>query len=310
MAAPNKKWKSKRALWLSRFGFLVLSFFLWSLLQLGQNKFRTTVEVPILLIDTPHDRMILDPPKTVSVVSKSGGLYALREMWKSQDQIELSFKAFERGGTTDLYLSPEAFSEATTDDVPGHVEWTLSDTLWIHTSTLQRKALPVVARLDLQFEHPYYKHGAPEVNPDTIFLFGPPEVLDTMSVFKTPVFAMTGVEEDVNITWEIVAPEGVLSPVEELEIVQKVAPYTEKWVDVELNKVGSRLSWKPIPNKVSVKCRVPLDEYSRLQGSMIRAEVERILSGDAEVPVKFVHHPDFAEIVDWAPRYVEIIEVE
>ncbi|NVK28412.1 MAG: hypothetical protein HWE14_10235 [Flavobacteriia bacterium] len=310
MATPNKKWKSKRSLWLSRLGFLMLSFFLWALLQLGQNKFRTTVEVPINLVDTPHDRMILDAPKSVSVVSKSGGLYALREMWRTQDPVRVSFKAFERSGASNLYLTPESFSEATLNDVPNHVEWLLADTLWIRTSTLQRKAIPVVARLDLQFKDPYYSYGSPLVNPDTLFLFGPPEVLDTMTVFRTPEFSQKEVEEDVVISWKVVTPEGIISPVEEIEIVQKVSTYTEKWVDVELNQVGSAFNWKPIPNKVSVKCRVPLDEYSRLQGSMIRAEVERILSGDAEVPVKFVHHPDFAEIVDWAPRYVEIIEVD
>lgn len=310
MATKDKTpWKSRRSLWLTRLGFLVLSAFLWLLLQLGDSMYTQEFTVPVQLEKTPRDRMLLQRPSAILIRSEAPGINALRQMWSEPDPITLDFDAFEEREDDVFILTDNAFQNEVGPQISSRVRWKLADdSLVIKTSSLQRKKIAIKAHLELSFEPPYFAQGQPIVTPDSIYVFGAPEIMDSLRVIHVPTFAADDVKDDVSYQWNPELPGELSSLTEVVEIVQRVNAFTEKWVEVPIRLPNQRRTWRPVPEHVRVRCRVPLESHDRLQGSMFKVVINKSEYGSALVPLKWEHIPDFVEVLDWQPHYFEIIE--
>lgn len=305
----KKAWKNRRSIWLTRLAFLLLSIFLWTLLKLSSSDLHAVVEVPVKLVDQPLNVMLVDPPTSMKVRYSGFGLSGLMERWKDQQEIELPFESFASAGDGRYFLSTDRFQNSVANRAPEGIAWNgLVDTLWIATGSLERVKLPVVSRLHLQFEAPYYKLGQPVISPDSIYIFGPKGILDTMQFYLLPVHSASNVNHQVNVEFPVELSQPLHSSTEQVRVIQEVAPTTEKWVEVELQNETFTNKWKAFPSVVRVRCRVAVEDYSRLHGALFKATYKRLIEGDAEVPVKWDHVPEFVEVLDWTPKYVELIE--
>lgn len=309
MAKPNKAWKSKRSLWLTRLGFLSLALLLWLLMELSQAEFNSVVEVPVRLDNQPQDQMIVNAPERIKVISRAEGVFAFRERFKEQDQLVLPFDEFESEGLHKFYLTKERFDAIARNYTSNSVDWELAvDTFWLEASNLQRKLVPVRVGIQASFKEPYYKYGKPVVEPDLVFIFGTAEELDTITSLRVPAWKGVDINEDIDFTWQVELSERLSSPTEEIHIHQTVVPYTEKELNVEIGMTNAGGVWTTVPRFVQLTCKVPLSEYGRLGPNQFEAQVMRLDHGDAQVPVRWTRVPDYVEIVDWTPRYVEIIQ--
>lgn len=309
MAKGNKKeWKSKRSLWLTRLAFLALSCFLWLLLELGSNRYTTTLEVPIHLVDLPRDEMVLKAPDVLRIKSKAAAIYSITGALKDRELISIPFSYLEREADNVYFLTTEGFTDAAAGDIPAYAEWQImGDTVWITTSSLERKKVPLIPNHNLTYKEPYYAFGKPVLNPDSLFVFGPAELLDTLKSVRLPEYKETNVEEDVEYTWDVVLPERLLSSTRTVEVHQPIAQFTEKWIDVQLD-VPATANWIAQPSMVSVRCRVPLSSYGGIRPKMFNATVTKRADGDAEAAIEWLKIPDDVELIDWTPRYVEIVQ--
>lgn len=309
MRNERKPWKSVRSLWLTRVGFLMIAFLLWALMELGQERFESRISVPVKLVQTPDDRLIVNPPEWVRVLSKAEGLYAFQERFREQSELELPFDAFESDGRNRYYLTSERFNRLASSIIPSSVSWSLvGDTLWLETSSLTSKLVPVVANLDLQFENPYYAFSDPVLKPDSIFVFGKDEILDTLSAFRLQRYRQTNVNALITYYSSLEMPDGITSPTDVVQVEQDVRPFTEKNLEVRLFSNHPEGHWEPSPRQINVTCRVPLEYYSQLSDVDIRAEVRPVEGGSAVAPVLLTKVPSYVEIIDWSPHYVDLIQ--
>ncbi len=305
----NKPWKSRRSLWLTRLGFLLLSAFFWFLVQLSDETHIQSLSVPVQLVNTPDDRIIVDAPTHIKVHSEASGIQALRQYWSGPQSVVLSFDAFRRRGNDEYILLNDAFEEEVNSQISNSVHWELKeDSLLLHTSSLQRKKLAVIPNLDLTYEAPYFSEGNSIVRPDSIFVFGPPDVLDTLVSIETPTFKQRNVQDDLQYRWEIILPDGLRSPTSTVLIEQRISAHTEKWIEVELRAPNTSRSWRPVPSVVQVKCRVPIRIYDDIRGNMFQAEIDKSENGNPLVGLQWTHIPEYVQILDWTPHYFEIIE--
>lgn len=309
MRNERKPWKSVRSLWLTRIGFLFVAFLLWALMELGQERFESRINVPVTLTQTPDDRLIVNPPEVVRVLSKAEGLYAFQERFREQTHIELPFDAFESDGVSRYYLTSERFGRLANSVIPSSVSWRLvGDTLWLETSTLQSKLVPVVANLKLEFETPFYAYGESSLSPDSIFIFGREEILDTLSGLYLQRFSEKNVNSPISYYAELEMPEGLTSPTDVIHVEQDVKQFTEKQLRVRLFSNHLEDHWRPSPNTIQVRCRVPLDAYQQLSDVDIRAEIQAVEGGNAVAPVVLTKVPQYVEVIDWSPQYVDLIQ--
>lgn len=305
----KKEWKNKRSIWLTRLAFLLLSAFIWGLLKLGNSNFQTTITVPLKLMDVPQDIMFVQPLNEVNVRISAPALYAFKEEWTDQDSVRISFNRFTAFDEERYFLKSSSFIQAAQNYVSGNVEWLrLADSTWVNTSSLAKVKVELRANFDLDFIPPYYSFKEPTLTPDSIYVFGPSEVLDTLRYLTLPKVSQTSVESDVNRILPVKLPQGLQSSTKSVAIQQRVEPSTVKWVEVALDNSDYTTKWKAAPEIVNVQCRVPVSDFSRLHGGLFSASYMRLDKGDAVVPIRWNHVPDFVEVLDWSPKYVELIE--
>ncbi|GGH73264.1 YbbR-like domain-containing protein [Phaeocystidibacter marisrubri] len=305
----KKDWKNKRSIWLTRLVFLLLSAFIWGLLKLGNSNIQTTITVPLKLMDVPQDIMFVEPLNEVDVRISAPALYAFREEWTEQDSVRISFNRFTAYDDQHYYLKSASFIQATQNYQPGSVDWIrLADTTWVNTSSLAKVKIELRADFDLDFIPPYYRYKKPILTPDSIYVFGPSEVLDTLRYWKLPTITQSAVDGDVNRILPVNLPVGLQSSTKSVAVQQRVEESTVKWVEVSLNNSDYTTKWKAVPEVVNVKCRVPVSDFGRLHGGLFSASYMRLEKGDAVVPIRWNHVPDFVEVLDWSPKYVELIE--
>lgn len=307
----KKHWKSKRSLWLTRLAFLALSAFIWGLLKLGTSEFQTTIDVPVRLVDLPSDKIFVNPLKSVKVIVSAPAMYALKEGWIDQDTLPVSFLRFKTMEEGKFYMPSHSFIQNAVGFQSSHVKWVgMKDSLWVQTSSLSKKKLAVHIDLDIDYLEPYYKFKSPVILPDSVFVFGPEDVLDTMKFLQLPTVVESEVSGNIEKLIPLKLPVDLQSPTKVIQVVQRVEPSTLKTVAVTLDNSEFTNQWKAFPESVQVTCRVPLKDFDRLNGDLFMAVYERLESGDAEVPVLWERQPEFAEIVSWSPTYVELIELK
>lgn len=308
MRNERKPWKSVRSQWLTRIGFLLIAFTLWALMELGQEKFESRISVPVQLVGTPNDRLIVNPPDVLRVLSKAEGLYAFQEKFREQRELELPFDAFEEGANGSYYLSNDRFAEVASAFLPSSVRWNLVDTLWLETSSLNGKLVPVVSNLKLTFQEPFYQFGKPQLNPDSIFVFGREEILDTLEAIGLPRYIQTEVNHPISYYAELNLEKGITSTKDVVHVVQDVLPYTEKQLVLRLIVPDEELEYTASPNRVNIRVRVPMDGYEEVDELGFKAVVEPVEGGSAIAPVRVVRVPENVEIIDWSPHYVDLIK--
>lgn len=306
--APKKRLSAKRA-WLGRILFIALAGFIWMLLQVAERKFNYQIAVPVELTDVPADLLIITRPDSVLLEVNAAGLYGWRQSWREQDVKRLSFEDFQPTTGGRFFISSRRMLAEWSLPSEGAVAWSaLEDTLWVKTSVLERVKLPVESKIKVTYSPPYFGYGKRSIRPDSLFVFGPAEVLDTLRSIPTEVVVKTDVRQSFSTVVALRLPPSTHSSTREVTVSQEVRVFTEKWVEVPLQISGNRGAWKPEPGFVRVKCRVALEDYQRLNGDVFVATYKRNIEGDAESPIEWTHVPGYVELLDWQPKYVEIIE--
>jgi len=309
----EKKDKSKILTFLV---FLVISAALWFVIKLTKEYTSQTV-FTVNYVEVPVNKWVSTTEQRMKLSFVADGFVTLRHnLVREQNRIvsiSLSDVPYRLEGGNTYSYSSQYVAERVADwlGVPAGNVTVNDDKQYFNMEDLQSKELPVKVPLDVKTQRQYYVYGQPHPTPSSLTVYGPKNLLDTMTAVYTSTFQAINASEDLVQTLDVDFYGGTIrSDVAKVEVLVEVEQFTE--IDIEVPvKVVDSINLRFFPETMKVKCLVPIRDYSSISGTSFRvlADTAQLHQLQPLLDIKLVQVPDNVQVLKTEPDQVEYLIV-
>nr|WP_262896248.1 YbbR-like domain-containing protein [Robertkochia sediminum] len=155
----------------------------------------------------------------------------------------------------------------------------LKDTLWLSLGSNAAKKVKVVPDLTVTFQEDHEYATPLEVEPDSIWVRGPEDMVSAMDSVITEKIVLRSVKEDFVREVSLFIPDSLKKlKFDEQKVVinAEVSRYSEKMLEVPLSvtNVPEGVSIKTFPSAIRVLCKADIADLKRLVPSGFRVECD------------------------------------
>ncbi len=298
---------------------LGLSVFLWFLNSL-EKKYTDRILVPVQYVNIPKNKQFSRPlPKELEMTVDATGFTIL------QYKVGLIFSPLllDVGELTHNYLNNKYISryEVSTINHKESIARQISndmqiisiypDSLYFDVSPMSDRKIKVRPRVRLSFFKEFASRQSPFTSPDSIWVHGPQNVLDTLKSIQTKEYEFKEISHNLLRELKLDLPSGLTSKVKKVLLNVPVEQYTEAAFEIPVNILNApdSLTIKLFPAKVKVSCRIGLGEYANINKNNFKAFVyyNSKLLALTKLPVQLGRYPESVLSVDYYPKEVEYV---
>ena len=308
--------KDKRSV-LTFLVFLAISTALWFLIKLSEN-YTTQTTFKLQFVEVPTDKWISSDDQSVKMSLMIDGFHTLRcKMIREPNRFvtipldEVPYR-FESGNT--YSFSSQYVAEKVAERLGINAsDITMNDAkIYFSMDALKMKVVPVVLRSDIKTQRQYDLYGIPVLDPSSVTIYGPQEVVDSIKAVKTELLAKTNVSQSFSETLPLDLLDGqIRSNIKEVKANVQVERFTEMDVEVPIH-ITSNQRVRFFPETMSVKCLVAIRDYASITPESFTVTVDK-QQMEAMQPLLDVHlasWPPTVQILSTRPDKVEYLIVQ
>jgi hypothetical protein len=195
------------------------------------------------------------------------------------------------------------------------------DNIALRLDSLFSKRVKIELDTAINFENGYYFRDSATLSPDSVVVFGAPQLLDKISVVKTELLRMDCPEKDFSKTLKIINPQPGLMALSAnmTEFTMPVEQYTEKTlllpVTVLNTVVNAKDSVRLLPSTVELQCVVGISRFQEISARDFRVVAvignENAVNGaTSTAPLTLVRQPSWVRSARISPQAVEYLIVQ
>lgn len=294
--------------------FLMISAALWFLIKLTKDYSSQTV-FTVTYSEVPVNKWVSTPEQQVKCSFVADGFATLRHKLVREQRRVVTIPLDEvpyrlEGGITYSYSSLYV-----AERIAGWLGISVSnitmndDKQYFNMEDLQSKEVPVLVPLDVYTQRQYSVYDVPKVTPASVTVFGPKNLLDTLTAVYTETLHASNVSEDIVRTLGIDYYGGAVRAEEKTaEVLVEVEQYTE--IDIEVPvKVADSLNLRFFPETMTVKCMVPIRDYAGITGAsfLVLADTAQLHRLQPLLDIRLVQVPDHVHVLKTEPEQVEYL---
>lgn len=249
--------------------FFAVSSCFW-LLQTLNETFETEISVPLELKNIPENvHITTNLPSQIHITIRDRGTTLLRFFrYTVQNAIEVDFEKYDAGFTNARVQVPVADVQRMIQSqlgVSSHIISVRPDTLEYYYNRGVARKLPVKVCGSISASPQNYIQSL-NLSEDSILVYAPNSVLDTMQYAYTQVVSLSDLKENTVQNISFRRMKGVEYVPNKVEMTASVGYYAEKTVEVPiigLNFPGDK-ELRTFPSRAKVTFRVESGQYQRI----------------------------------------------
>lgn len=297
--------------------FLVISSAAWLVVKLSED-YNTQAVFHVKFEDVPADQWISSPDQSVKMSLMVDGFHVLRyKMIRETNRIVVvSLNGMPyRAESRNMYSFS---SQYVADKVAEMLDINTSDItikeekVYFSMDALKSKVVPVVLQSDIKTQRQYGLYGIPVLEPASVTIFGPQEIIDSVKSVKTEVIVKTNVNQGFCETIPLDLLGGkIQSNVKEVKATIDVEKYTEMDIKVPI-RVADSLNVRFFPEAISVRCMVAIKDYPSVTAESFAATVDmhQLRSMQPLLDVRLTETPQTIQLLNTRPDKVEYLIVQ
>jgi len=249
--------------------FLVVSAIFW-LLQTLNETFEVEVTIPVRLENIPENVLITtEPPSEITAIVQDRGTTLVR-YWRRKEfkPLLLDFNEFDNGLVTSRVQVPQSVIKRSVESLLEGTSHLLSlrpDTIEYYYNRGLRYRLPVKVCGTFTASPQNYILDL-ETDPDSVDVYAPTAILDTMRAAYTKALTFTDLTTTTTKKTRLVPIRGVKYEPDEVNVTAQVDFYTEKTLEVPiigLNFPADKVL-RTFPAKAQVTFRVGAAQFKNI----------------------------------------------
>lgn len=308
--------KSNRSI-LTFLVFLAISTGAWFLVKLSENYTTQTV-FRLQFAEVPADQWIPSKEHLVKMSLNIDGFHTLRYKMirepKRMVTIALNEVPYRQEDENTYSFSSQYVAEKVADmlDIsPSDI--TMNDSkIYFDMDWLKSKVVPVVLRSDIKTQRQYDLYGIPVLDPSSVTIYGPQEVIDTVRSVRTELVSRANVSESFSETVNLDLSGGKIhSNTKTVRATVNVEKYTEMDVEVPI-RVADSLRMRFFPETMTVKCLVAMKDYASVvpDDFSVTVDVRQLQVLEPLLDLRLAAWPKTVKILSTRPDKVEYLIVQ
>ena len=312
--SPKVERKNKRSIFTFLI-FLVISTAAWFLVKLSED-YVTQTTFRLQMEEVPADKWVSSDEQSVKMSLNIDGFHTLRykmirDRFVSIPLDEVPFR-LENGNT--YSFSSQYVAEKVAERLGINAsDITMNDAkIYFTMDELKSKVVPIVLQSDITTARQYGLYGIPMLDPSSVTIFGPPEVIDTIKMVRTEPLAMSNVGQNISATLSLDLLDGqIRSNIKEVNAEVQVEKFTEMDVEVPI-KVADSLRVRFFPETMSVKCLVAMKDYASItpESFTVSVDKQQLKAMQPLLDVSLASWPPTVQILSTRPDKVEYLIVQ
>ena len=297
--------------------FLVISAAAWFLVKLSEN-YTTQTSFRLQLSEAPADRWISSDEQTVKMSLNVDGFHVLwykmiREP-KRVVTVALSDVPYRQEKGDTYSFSSQYVAEKIADRLKiSASDITMNDgMIYFNMSPLKSKVVPVALRSDIKTQRQFGLYGIPTLDPASVTIYGPDEIIDTVRSIRTELFSRANVGESFNASVALDLMGGKIHcNTTEVNATFEIDKFTEMDVEVPI-KVSDSLKVRFFPETMSVKCLVAMRDYASIapESFTVSVDSQQLKAMQPLLDVRLATWPPTVQILSTRPDKVEYLIVQ
>ena len=295
----------------------LMSLLFWFLIKFSK-EYTYYVDYPIEFINQPIDEYWKDEPLSNLKVKISGfGFNFLKETFSNR-LLKVDVSKLQRtNSNTYFWLSQSERSNIAIELNGFSILEIDPDTLFLNFSKRTKKSVQVKVPLNLNFRENYEQYGSFKISPNTIDVFGPTHILDTLSFVYTNVLSQNDVVQSINSTLKIQLHNKLLSTKDsDINVIQEVARFTQisRLIPIKLENVPKGKELRIKPSEVELTYWVAMQDVDKINSSdfVIYCDYNEVDMTENPILNVFIDEsktPSVVQKVKYHPSTVEFIKL-
>jgi hypothetical protein len=295
--------------------FLVISTAAWFLVKLSED-YVTQTNFRLQLEEVPADKWVSSEEQSVKMSLNIDGFHTLRykmirDRFVSIPLDEVPFR-LENGNT--YSFSSQYVAEKVGEKLGINAsDITMNDAkIYFNMDALKSKVVPVDLQSDITTARQYDIYGIPMLDPSSVTIFGPQDVIDTIRTVRTEPLTMSNVSQDFSTTVALDLLGGqIRSNIKEVKAEIQVEKFTEMDVEVPI-RIADSLKIRFFPEAMSVKCLVAMRDYASItpESFSVAVDNQQLQAMKPLLDVRLATWPPTVQILSTRPDKVEYLIVQ
>ena len=295
--------------------FLAISTAAWFLVKLSED-YVTQTSFRLQMEEMPADKWISSAEQSAKMSLNIDGFHTLRYKM-IRDRVvtiplnEVSYR-LENGNT--YSFSSQYVAEKVAEKLGINAsDITMNDAkIYFTMDALKSKVVPIVLQSNVTTARQYDIYGIPMIDPSSVTIYGPQEVIDTIKTVRTEPLTMNNVSQNFDAILPLDLLGGCIhSNVEEVKVEVQVEKFTEMDVQVPIRGADS-LKVRFFPETMTVKCLVAMRDYASITPKDFSVAVDRkqLEAMQPLLDVRLAAWPPTVQVLSTRPDKVEYLIVQ
>ena len=279
------------------------------------NKHSAFTSFRLQMEEMPADKWISSAEQSAKMSLNIDGFHTLRYKM-IRDRVvtiplnEVSYR-LENGNT--YSFSSQYVAEKVAEKLGINAsDITMNDAkIYFTMDALKSKVVPIVLQSNVTTARQYDIYGIPMIDPSSVTIYGPQEVIDTIKTVRTEPLTMNNVSQNFDAILPLDLLGGCIhSNVEEVKVEVQVEKFTE--MDVEVPIKTDSLKMRFFPETMSVKCLVAMRDYASIKPESFTVAVDKqqLKAMQPLLDVRLAGWPPTVQIISTRPDKVEYLIVQ
>ena len=297
--------------------FLAISTAAWFMVKLSED-YTTQTSFRLQFVDVPADKWISSPEQTVKLSMTVDGFHTLRYkiLREAKHVVILSLAEVPyhlESGTTYSFGSQYVAERVAQLLSINASDITINEAkVYFNMESLRSKVVPVVLRSDIRMQRQFGMYGIPVLEPASVTVYGPEEIIDTLKSVKTALLSRANVSESFRETVALDLLDGRIHCNETTaQALVQVEKFTETDIKVPiLPPKGFKMRF--FPDAMTVKCLVAIKDYAALasENFSVAIDTAQLHRMQPLLDVRLATWPPNVQVLASSPDKVEYLIVQ
>jgi len=299
---------------------IIIAAFFWLLIKLA-DSYDVSYEVKVSYKNVPVEKRLTKVIDTSLIIGFKARGYDILKLNLTED---VTYQTFDLTDFQIKKLRDDAYYINTgliVEELANYLNINEADifisknTLEFVLSDLHVKEVAVKSKIEIVFKDQFDLYEDKIVNPQTVSVFGPLSVLDTLKFIYTEKVKMSMVSQDKSIDVRLYNPLPDLLNIEpeKVNVQLRVERFTESSVEIEVDVSAFPENIRTFPPTVQVNFKVAQKDFSNIQPNQFKVVPEIAqtdLNSAKRLHLMLVEKPDFIRNEWITPTDVEFLIIK
>lgn len=292
--------------------FIALSFLFWIITKLS-NSYSSSVNFEVNFVDVPNLIFLnQDLEKSLKAdITASGFQLLMYQYFKNKINISLENVDFS-GHKAKVNLMDQKFNIRQQLFQNVILNLISPSNLTFSYSKLKRKKIPVIPAVQLNFKPGYNREGEWEIEPDSVWVNGLSQKIDTLKGVFINSFTKENIDDDIIEEVKLIQLDQIKYETDKVFIKAKVKRFTEKSIETFINikNLPDSLAIKLFPQSLKVTFLVLIDKAEVVKPSNFSffcdyMEAQSTHQNTLEILLEM--EPEGVRNLRWSPEKVDYL---